>query len=222
MKILLPSFGITIISELDEIINETDNLYISQGADIPVTGAVAITDYNNPGWPNVEKVDDFIGKISSASSLFDFFHPVGTIYENAVNPNNPSTYMGFGQWILWAKGEVLVGWNDDISDPHFAYNNNDLDINGNPSHTAGGTTGQTSTSINNDNLPVTKTDKKVLVVDPNGPVIVGGCQYDPDDQGPVYTKYREEQATTNLEHQSVIPMSNIQPSRTVYRWMRVA
>ena len=208
--------------ELDEIINETDNLYISQGADIPVTGAVAITDYNNPGWPNVEKVDDFIGKISSASSLFDFFHPVGTIYENAVNPNNPSTYMGFGQWILWAKGEVLVGWNDDISDPHFAYNNNDLDINGNPSHTAGGTTGQTSTSINNDNLPVTKTDKKVLVVDPNGPVIVGGCQYDPDDQGPVYTKYREEQATTNLEHQSVIPMSNIQPSRTVYRWMRVA
>ncbi|QLA10755.1 baseplate wedge subunit and tail pin [Shewanella phage Thanatos-2] len=208
--------------ELDEIINETDNLYISQGADIPVTGAVAITDYNNPGWPNVEKVDDFIGKISSASSLFDFFHPVGTIYENAVNPNNPSTYMGFGQWILWAKGEVLVGWNDDISDPHFAYNNNDLDINGNPSHTAGGTTGQTSTSINNDNLPATKTDKKVLVVDPNGPVIVGGCQYDPDDQGPVYTKYREEQATTNLEHQSVIPMSNIQPSRTVYRWMRVA
>ncbi|QJT71884.1 baseplate wedge subunit and tail pin [Shewanella phage Thanatos-1] len=208
--------------ELDEIINETDNLYISQGADIPVTGAVAITDYNNPGWPNVEKVDDFIGKISSASSLFDFFHPVGTIYENAVNPNNPSTYMGFGQWILWAKGEVLVGWNDDISDPHFAYNNNDLDINGNPSHTAGGTTGQTSTSINNDNLPATKTDKKVLVVDPNGPVIMGGCQYDPDDQGPVYTKYREEQATTNLEHQSVIPMSNIQPSRTVYRWMRVA
>ncbi|ASD52070.1 baseplate wedge subunit [Pseudomonas phage PspYZU05] len=207
--------------ELEEIIQETDNLYVAQGPEIPITGAVAITDYNNPGFPNVEKVPDSIFRSTSVAAIFDLLHPIGTIYENAVNPNNPSTYMGFGQWVLWGQGRTIVGWNDDTSDPNFAYNNNDLDVNGNPSHTAGGTFGQTTTSITNDNLPATKTDKKVLVVDANGPVIVGGCQYDPDDQGPVYTKYREEQATTNESHQSVIPMTNIQPGVTAYRWLRV-
>ncbi|MCC5410215.1 hypothetical protein LMT12_27195, partial [Escherichia coli] len=183
---------------------------------------VALTDFDKIGWPNVEKVDSYTRTYNSISSIFDSIYPIGSIYENAINPNNPVTYMGFGSWKLFGKGQVLVGWNDDVTDPNFALNNNDLDSSGNPSHTAGGTVGTTSVTLENANLPATKTDEKVLIEDENGSVIIGGCQYDPDETGPIYTKYREDYATTNSSHTPPANISNIQPSITVYRWIRIA
>ncbi|QQG32080.1 baseplate wedge subunit and tail pin [Citrobacter phage CkP1] len=206
---------------LEDIVEETDTLYISQGGPIYLSGQVAITDHNNPRIPNVEPVPASDFSITSPYALFDLFYPVGTIYENAVNPNNPATYMGMGKWVIWGEGKVTVGWDSDQSNPRFAMNNNDLDVSGNPSHTAGGTTGTITVDITNANLPTTQTDEKVLIADQNGSVIVGGCQIDPDDEGPVYTKYREDFAKTNSSHASVIPMDNVQPSITVYRWLRI-
>lgn len=206
---------------LDEIIDETSNLYISQGNPLPITGSVRITDENNPAAPNIEPVPAFDMTINTPRALFDVFHPVGSVYTNAVNPNNPATYMGMGRWVLWGKGLVTVGWNNDAADGDFHLNNNDLDVNGNPSQTAGGTTGTRSTELTNDNLPSTKTDDKVLVVDDNGPVVVGGCQFDPEEGGTAYTKYREDYATTNKTHISPTTINNIQPSITVYRWLRI-
>lgn len=208
--------------EMEDILDTADERYVGQGGVPNITGEVAITDFNNPGWPNVEPVPSYDRPISNASVLFDLIYPVGTIYENAVNPNNPATYMGFGSWKLWGQGRVTVGWNNDTSDGNFAYNNNDKDISGNPSHTAGGTGGELSKEITNAQLPATKTDEKVLISDPNGPIIVGGCQFDPDEQGPVYTKYREAQADTNASHTPPAPLNNIQPFVTVYRWLRIA
>jgi hypothetical protein len=77
-------------------------------------------------------------------------------------------------------------------------------------------------TLENANLPATKTDEKVLIEDENGSVIIGGCQYDPDETGPIYTKYREDYATTNSSHTPPTNISNIQPSITVYRWIRIA
>lgn len=208
--------------EKDDIIELTDERYVSKGSSTEVTGDVALTDFDKIGWPNVEKVDSYTRTYNSISSIFDSIYPVGSIYENAINPNNPVTYMGFGSWKLFGKGQVLVGWNDDVTDPNFALNNNDLDSSGNPSHTAGGTVGTTSVTLENANLPATKTDEKVLIEDENGSVIIGGCQYDPDETGPIYTKYREDYATTNSSHTPPANISNIQPSITVYRWIRIA
>lgn len=208
--------------EKDDIIELTDDRYVSKGSSTEVTGDVALTDFDKIGWPNVEKVDSYTRTYNSISSIFDSIYPVGSIYENAINPNNPVTYMGFGSWKLFGKGQVLVGWNDDVTDPNFALNNNNLDSSGNPSHTAGGTVGTTSVTLENANLPATKTDEKVLIEDENGSVIIGGCQYDPDETGPIYTKYREDYATTNSSHTPPTNISNIQPSITVYRWIRIA
>lgn len=208
--------------EKDDIIELTDDRYVSKGSSTEVTGDVALTDFDKIGWPNVEKVDSYTRTYNSISSIFDSIYPVGSIYENAINPNNPATYMGFGSWKLFGKGQVLVGWNDDVTDPNFALNNNDLDSSGNPSHTAGGTVGTTSVTLENANLPATKTDERVLIEDENGSVIIGGCQYDPDETGPIYTKYREDYATTNSSHTPPTNISNIQPSITVYRWIRIA
>lgn len=208
--------------EKDDIVELTDDRYVSKGSSTEVTGDVALTDFDKIGWPNVEKVDSYTRTYNSISSIFDSIYPVGSIYENAINPNNPVTYMGFGSWKLFGKGQVLVGWNDDVTDPNFALNNNDLDSSGNPSHTAGGTVGTTSVTLENANLPATKTDERVLIEDENGSVIIGGCQYDPDETGPIYTKYREDYVTTNSSHTPPANISNIQPSITVYRWIRIA
>lgn len=35
--------------------------------------------------------------------------PVGTIYGNATNSANPSTYLGFGTWVAYAPGGAVVG-----------------------------------------------------------------------------------------------------------------
>ncbi|UPW39241.1 baseplate wedge subunit and tail pin [Escherichia phage vB_EcoM_ESCO47] len=208
--------------EMDEILDVTDETYVSQGPNAEITGDVALTDFDKIGWPNVEPVPTYERQFTSVAAIFDTIYPVGTIYENAVNPNNPATYLGFGSWKLWGQGKVLAGWNDDISDPNFALNNNDLDVSGNPTHTAGGTVGVTTITLENADLPATKTDEKVLISDENGPVIIGGCQYDPDTEGPVYTKYREDFATTNESHTPARSVTNIQPSITVYRWVRIA
>lgn len=207
---------------IDDILDTTDEKYVAQGATVNVTGDVALTDFNNIGWPNVESVPAYSREFSSIANIFNTIYPVGTIYENAVNPNNPATYLGFGSWKLWGQGKVLVGWNDDISDPNFALNNNDLDSSGNPTHTAGGTVGTTSNTLTNSDLPPTQTDEKVLISDENGTIIIGGCQYDPDAEGPIYTKYREGHATTNSTHIPPQTVNNIQPSITVYRWVRIA
>ncbi len=38
-------------------------------------------------------------------------HPVGSIYMNATNANNPSTYLGFGTWSAFGAGRVPVGFD---------------------------------------------------------------------------------------------------------------
>lgn len=210
------------VMELDEIIDETNSLYIAQGGSIDLTGQVIITNTDNPGWPNVESLEPTYTQVESAASLFNLVYPVGTIYENAVNPNNPRTYMGFGTWKLWGQGKVTVGWDNDISNAQFALNNNDLDTSGNPSHTAGGTGGTTTNTLNNSHIPAMTTTEKVLVVDDNGPIVVGGCQLDPDEEGPAYTKYREAVANINPTHTPPQTINNVQPYVTVYRWLRIS
>lgn len=210
------------VMELPDIIEETDARYVSKGGPINLTGQVRITDISKPGWPNVAPEPSRTMEVNNVQNLFELVYPIGTIYENAVNPNNPATYMGFGTWVLWGQGKVVAGWNNDTTDPNFAMNNNDLDINGNPSHTAGGTGGTTSNELENAQIPAAKTTEKVLVVDPNGPIVVGGCQFDPDDQGPAYTKYREDFANINPTHTPPKAVNNIQPYVTAYRWLRVS
>lgn len=42
-------------------------------------------------------------------------YPVGSIYINATNSANPSTYLGFGTWVAFGAGRVPVGFNSSDS-----------------------------------------------------------------------------------------------------------
>jgi microcystin-dependent protein len=37
------------------------------------------------------------------------FYPVGSIYTNAAVYTNPGTLLGFGTWVKFGEGKVLVG-----------------------------------------------------------------------------------------------------------------
>lgn len=54
---------------------------------------------------------------SSVQSAVQALYPVGSIYVNATNANNPATLLGFGTWVAFGAGRVPVGFN--ASDPLF-------------------------------------------------------------------------------------------------------
>jgi hypothetical protein len=209
--------------EIEQITTELDDRYISSGDVIGLSGRIEYNDTSKPEQSSVVPVeDDPYFKVSSVYNLFDIFHPKGTIYENAHNPNNPAKYMGLGTWVRYAEGRTLVGWDYNEDNTIFNLNQNDKDPQGNPSKTAGGDIGEMYKRLINSNIPRLESNEIVLIKDPNGNIIIGGCQYDPDSEGPAFDKYSEEKITINTETQEGLEIEIIQPSRTVYRWIRVA
>jgi hypothetical protein len=51
-----------------------------------------------------------------ATSALAAAYPVGSIYMNASNSNNPSTLLGFGTWAAFGAGRVLVGIDSSDTD----------------------------------------------------------------------------------------------------------
>jgi hypothetical protein len=43
-------------------------------------------------------------------------YPVGSIYMNASDSTNPSTLLGFGTWVAFGAGRVLIGEGSDSDD----------------------------------------------------------------------------------------------------------
>lgn len=54
---------------------------------------------------------------STKTAILQAIYPVGSIYTNATNSTNPGTLLGFGTWVAFAAGRVMVGHN--ASDPLF-------------------------------------------------------------------------------------------------------
>jgi len=201
----------------------TDKVYLNNEGDVLVENRIEYTDFNNPSQSTMRPVPGFeFGRILDIRAFFDLIHPIGTIYENANNPANPATYMGMGVWVRYAEGRLVAGWSSDAADSEFGLNNNDLDSSGNPTHTAGGTIGQRSVELTSQNIPELVSKNKVLVKDDNGPIIVGGCQLDPDASGPGYTKYREDFLKVNDGNVSPANINTLPPIITAYKWVRVA
>lgn len=182
--------------------------------------------YVDPSNPSPSNVEQFTGvqeniRWDNVESFLESVYPVGSIYINANNPSNPADYMGFGTWVRYGEGRAIVGWdsNTDPYDPLFGLNNNDLDENEVPRHTAGGTGGSTSLEINTTNVPQLTSGEQVLVVDEAGDVIIGSCQEDPDE-GPALKKYSEQNLNVNDGNTSPNDVSTVQPFITAHIWVR--
>ena len=49
-------------------------------------------------------------------NIAQLMHPIGTIYENALDPRNPREIFGFGVWERFGEGRMLVGYDYNDSD----------------------------------------------------------------------------------------------------------
>jgi hypothetical protein len=58
-----------------------------------------------------------IANTAFVQAALQALHPIGSVYINATNSANPSTYFGFGTWTAFGAGRVPVGFN--ASDPLF-------------------------------------------------------------------------------------------------------
>lgn len=63
-------------------------------------------------------------------------YPVGSVYINATSTNNPNTLLGFGTWIEFGSGKVVVG--QDTGDSDF---DSLEETGGSKTHNHGGSTG---------------------------------------------------------------------------------
>jgi hypothetical protein len=55
-------------------------------------------------------------QFQQVSEILTINKPVGTIHIT-VNPANPATYLGYGTWVAFGAGKVLIGLN--AADPDF-------------------------------------------------------------------------------------------------------
>ena len=54
---------------------------------------------------------------AARTATLEAVYPVGSIYTNATNATNPGTLLGFGTWVAFGAGRVMVGF--DAADPLF-------------------------------------------------------------------------------------------------------
>ncbi|AUR86081.1 baseplate structural protein [Vibrio phage 1.081.O._10N.286.52.C2] len=221
----------------DNLQERTRELFVSRDdwADVRRFNKIAYGDVLNPSAANTEVLPDpeTFAPGGTLSSLFESIYPVGTIYTNANNPNNPAQYMGFGTWVRIAEGQVIVGWNPE-DDGQFHRNNNNSNI-----AQAGGTGGSIGVTLVTENIPelisttnpdyndVSErnigniTEQYSLVArsaTAGGNINLNGCLGDPENTTPL-AYYAEEPIKVN--HGQIAQAVNVtQPFITAYTWIR--
>ena len=140
-----------------------------------------------------------------AAAINAVVYPVGSIYFNMTNANNPShaTLLGFGTWLAYGEGRVLVGKQSsgtfDALNEELGTETTTLDESQIPSHRhyQGSSAGQTAT---NNSIKWGQSA-------PNG---------DPNYSSPTG---QDTQRFTSVTGGGAAH-SNLQPSITVYMWKR--
>ena len=131
-------------------------------------------------------------------------YPVGAIYCNATNGDNPSAILGFGTWEVYAQGRVLVG--DGTSDQAFTASQNPNDA-----RARGGASTHT--------LSVAEMPSHSHLLQQQGSnqyMHNYGIEF---AQTPTGTWWRERQTHNAGNSQS---HNNLQPYQVVYMWRRTS
>ena len=202
----------------DEIREFTDEIYLNAEAQFTRQNKIRYNDYNNPT-PETAEIDTNVDtniRLADVNTLLETVYPIGSVYMNAHNKNNPRDYMGFGVWVPYARGKAIVGWVDG-TDGNFSYYQTQA---GGRLVSPGGAGGNVNHTIANNEIPQVASTDEVLIKDDNGAIVIGQCLLDPDDSGPGYHTYREDPLNSNVGS-GATPISLLQPYVTVASWLRV-
>ena len=105
-----------------------------------IGGAMAV---NDSGITEAKINNGAVTKAKLATDALELAYPVGSIYMNASNSNNPSTLLGFGTWAAFGAGRVPVGIDSgdtdfDTAEETGGAKTHTLDLDEMPSHRHGG------------------------------------------------------------------------------------
>ncbi len=223
----------------DNLQERTREIFVSRDdwADVRRFNKILYTDPLNPSAAVTEVLPDpeTFAPGGTLISLFESIFPIGSVYTNANNPNNPADYMGFGTWVRYGPGRTIVGWNPN-DDGKFHRNNNNENI-----VQAGGTGGSIGVTLTKANIPElisttnpnynneaerdigNTTEQYSLVArsaTAGGDINLNGCLGDPENTVPL-AYYKEEPIKVN--HGQVAQAVDVtQPYITAYTWLRTA
>ena len=154
-----------------------------------------------------------------AQSFLDTIYPIGSVYTNATDSTNPGTLLGFGTWVEFAKGEVLVGRNS--SDP-------DFDIVGSGTNT-NGTTGVKEVTLTAAQSGVPAHAHKFRITGDSTPdsgttggIMVSGTGSTVNGVTGTPTDTAGQQIGGNTAADASSAHTNLQPYIVVYMWKRTA
>ena len=99
-----------IVGTSDEQTLENKTLTSPNITDVDITGGSA-TDIDITGG-SVSNVDITGGSVSATTDVVEVLkkaYPIGSVYINASNATNPASLLGFGTWVAFGAGKVMVG-----------------------------------------------------------------------------------------------------------------
>lgn len=194
-------------------------------------GSAVTISYNTVGAPSTTGTNasgtwgiNISGNAATASDIgtaaLSRIYPIGSIYINATNSANPSTLLGFGTWVAFGAGRVMVGF--DSSDTLF-----------NAAEKTGGSKDSTLVSHSHTFSATTSTDGSHFHGFTNflAPDNVGGgkaaiTNFDNAGDSTYVTDTAGGHSHSISGTTSVIGSSatntNVQPYITVYMWKRTA
>lgn len=169
-------------------------------------------------------------RFENVIQLLESIYPVGSIYINANNAANPSTYMGFGTWTRYAKGRAIFGFDDSVDaqgkpDPVFGVNTSVLDQDGNAMKIAGNLVGARQFELKVANIPELSSSIPYLreSVTGTGELNLSGCVPLPGSGTAPLATYELANVKVNSPEtsgQKPEDITTIPPGITAYVWIR--
>ena len=193
------------LNKMDNAIDSNDNKLdnIDSNGDGKVDNAVNAdnvtstykgNDIDTDGDGTVDNADNLSG--NTLTQIQNMFYPVGSIYTNAAVSTNPSTLLGFGTWVKFGEGKVLV--SQDGTDADF--------------NVLGETGGSKTHTLTENEMPS------------HNHTVYGGNNYDVTTTNYGITSIQNDSVRTKVTTSAGgdAAHNNVQPYIVVYMWKRTA
>ena len=106
-----------LMAQVKDMQSGTDADNFTIGGNLAVTGTTALTGSATAPTATFGDSTTKVATTAFVQAALAAVYPVGSIYTNATSSTNPATLLGFGTWVAFGAGRVMVGFN--ASDPLF-------------------------------------------------------------------------------------------------------
>ena len=191
--------------------------------------------YSNIESPSASTVTTVPGtetniRFENVVQLLESIYPIGSIYINANNAANPSTYMGFGTWNRYGAGRAIFGFSPDLDsqgnpDALFGVNTSVVDNSGNPLRVAGNEFGSKQFQLSKENIPELESSIAYMRAATEGEINLSGCLPLPGAGTSPLATYELANVKVNspeVAGQEPTDITTIPPGITAYMWVRTS